>query len=72
MNDKFVLEEIQVAESSLADAENELGWLLKEVQAAPRAEKTLLSEALHKALQKLLDAREHLGKLETLLRTRDD
>jgi hypothetical protein len=38
----------------------------------PRAEKTTISEALHDAFQKLRDAREHLGKLETLIRAKDD
>lgn len=70
MNAKVVPEAIQVARSSVIDAENDLGWLLAEIEAAPRAEKTILSEALHKALKSLLDAREHLGKLETMPRVR--
>jgi hypothetical protein len=72
MDDKLVLEEIRVAKNGVADAENDLAGLLKEIQFAPRAEKTTISKALHSAFQKLRDAREHLGKLETLLRGRDD
>ena len=72
MNDKIILEEIRVAVDRVANAENDLARLLKEIEAAPRAEKTTISEALHNAFQKLRDAREHLGKLETLIRAKDD
>jgi len=72
MKDKLVLEEIRVAKNGVADAESDLAKLLKEVQVAPRAEKTTIGEALHNALQKLRDAREHLGKLETLIRGEED
>jgi len=71
MNDN-TLEQIRVAKNGVADAENDLAWLLAEIEAAPRAEKTILSEALRKALQKLVDARERLGKLETMLLASDD
>ena len=71
-NNKIALEEIRVAKSGVADAESDLAKLLKEIEAAPRAEKTTISEALHKAFQKLRDAREHLGKLETLIQGEDD
>jgi hypothetical protein len=72
MKDKIILEEIGVAKNGVADAENDLARLLKEIEVAPRAEKTTISEALHAAFQKLRDAREHLGKLETLIRGKDD
>jgi hypothetical protein len=71
MNDKLVLEEIRAAKSGVAAAENDLARLLSEIQVAPRAEKTTISEALHNAFQKLRDAREHLGKLEQLVRGED-
>jgi hypothetical protein len=70
--EKRVLEEVRVAQKGVADAENDLAKLLKKIQVAPRAEKTTISEALHSAFQKLRDARERLGKLETLLRGKDD
>jgi hypothetical protein len=72
MNDKIILEEIRVAKNVVADAEGDLAKLLKEIDAAPRAEKTTISEALHNAFRKLRDACEHLGKLETLIRGEDD
>lgn len=72
MNDKIILEEIRAAKSGVADAESDLVRLLKEIEVAPRAEKTTISETLHDAFQKLRDAREHLGKLETLIRAKDD
>ena len=72
MNDKIILDEIRVAKDRVADAESDLARLLKEIEVAPRAEKTTISEALHNAFQKLRDAREHLGKLETLIRAKDD
>ena len=45
---------------------------LKGTEVALRAEKTTISEALQSAFQKLRDAREHLGKLVTLLQGKDD
>ena len=71
-NDRSVLEELRVARTCVNDAENDLARLLNEIEVAPRAEKMAISEALRQAFQKLRDAREHLGKLETLLRTSDD
>jgi hypothetical protein len=72
MNDKIILEEIRAAMDGVADAENDLARLLNEIEAAPRAEKTTISEALNDAFEKLRDAREHLGKLETLIRVKDE
>jgi hypothetical protein len=71
MNDKLVLEEIRAAKNGVTDAESDLVRLLSEIQVAPRAEKTTISEALQNAFQKLRDAREHLGKLEQLVRGED-
>jgi hypothetical protein len=72
MNDKIVLEEMRAATNGVADAENDLARLLKEVEVAPRAEKTTINEALHDALRKLRDARERLGELEMLIRGKND
>jgi len=71
MNYKLVLEEIHAAKTGVVDAENNLARLLSEVQVAPRAEKTTISETLHQAFQKLRDAREHLSKLELLVQGKD-
>jgi hypothetical protein len=72
MKDKRVLEEIQAAKNDVADAESDLDRLLSEIQAAPRAEKTTISEALRIAFQKVREGREHLVKLEALLQGKDD
>jgi hypothetical protein len=72
MKDKLVLEEIEAAKNDVADAETDLARLLSEIQAAPRAEKTTISEALRIAFQKVREGREHIVKLETLLRGKDD
>jgi hypothetical protein len=72
MNEKIILEELRVAKTGVADAESDLAKLLKEIGVAPRAEKTTISEALRGAFRKLRDAREHLGKLETRMRSKDD
>jgi hypothetical protein len=72
MKDKRVLEEVQATTNDLADAERELARLLSELHVAPRAEKTTISEALRNAFLKVSEAREHLGKLEMLLRGKDD
>lgn len=69
--DRSALEELRVAKTCVDDAETDLSKLLSELEVAPRAEKTAISEALRQAFQKLRDAREHLGKVETLLRTND-
>jgi hypothetical protein len=72
MKDKLVLEEIRAAKNEVADAESDLARLLSEIHVAPRAEKTTISEALRSAFQKVREAREHLGRLETLLRGKND
>jgi hypothetical protein len=72
MGDEIILEEIRVAKNGVADAERELARVLTELEVAPRADKTTISEALHNAFQKLSDARQHLGTLEPLIRGKDD
>jgi hypothetical protein len=72
MNDKIVLEGVQAAKKGVIDAESDLARLMTEIEVAPRAEKTTISKALQSAFQKLRDAREHLGRLETLISSKDD
>jgi hypothetical protein len=72
MKDELALQEVRVAKNGVAEAESDLAKLLKEIQAAPRAEKTTISEALQSAFEKLRDAREHLGRVETLLQSKSD
>lgn len=72
MKNKLVLEEIDAAKGGVTDAEHDLTRLLREVQSAPRAEKTTISEALHAAFEKLREARNHLVTLEKLIKAGDD
>jgi hypothetical protein len=64
--DEQLLQEIQSAKDAVADAEGDLGRLLREVKSEVRAEKTTISEALQKAFDKLRAARGHLVRLEKL------
>ncbi|HEX8791733.1 MAG TPA: hypothetical protein VF765_12345 [Polyangiaceae bacterium] len=64
--DEQLLQEIKSAKDAVADAEGDLTRLLREVQAAVRAEKTTISEALQKAFDKLRAARGQLVRLEKL------
>ena len=64
--DHQLLQEIRSAKDAVADAEGDLTRLLREVQAAVRAEKTTISEALQKAFDKLRAARGQLVRLEKL------
>jgi hypothetical protein len=68
MDEERFLQEIRLAEGGVADAETHLARLLAEVQAAPRAEKTTISEALHEAFEKLRESRRRLLSLEDLIR----
>ena len=68
-DDRTALKELQVAKTCVDEAETDLAKLLNELEVTPRAEKTAISNALRQAFQKLRDAREHLGKLEALIRT---
>ena len=70
--DDIILAEILAAKNGVANAESDLLELLKKIEVAPRAEKTLISEALHDAFQTLNDTREHIARLEALIRAKDD
>jgi hypothetical protein len=69
MDSERLLKEIRMAESGVADAESHLTKLLAEIQFAPRAEKTTLSDALQHAFDKLRESRRHLVSLEELVRS---
>ena len=66
-----MLEEIKAAQSGVAEAEDDLGRLLHEMQGGPRAEKVTISDALQAAFDKLRVARSHLVTLEELAREPD-
>lgn len=63
--DDQVLLEIRSAKDAVADAEGDLVRILSEIDVAPRAEKTAISDALRNAILKLRAARTHLVLLET-------
>ena len=63
--DDQMLQEIRSAKDAVADAEGDLVRILSEIDVAPRAEKTAISEALRNAILKLRAARTHLVLLET-------
>ncbi len=69
MNDEAVMGEIGVAKNGVAAAQSDLARVLKEMQVAPRAEKTTIGEALDSALKKLGKARERLRRLEAPTRS---
>jgi predicted nucleic acid-binding Zn-ribbon protein len=64
--DEQLLQEIKSAKDAVADAEDDITRLLRDVQTAVRAEKTTISEALQKAFDKLRAARGQLVRLEEL------
>ena len=64
--DEQLLQEIQSAKDAVADAEGDLGRLLREVKSEVRAEKTTISEALQQAFDKLRAASGQLVRLEEL------
>jgi len=64
--DEQLIQEIKSAKDAVADAEGDLARLLRELQAAVRADKTTISEALQKAFDKLRAARGQLVRLEKL------
>ena len=72
MKEQRVLEEIRAAQSVVAEAENDLGKLLREIRGGSRAEKVTISEALQEAFDKLRAAREHLVTLDKLAREPDE
>ncbi|HEY6462976.1 MAG TPA: hypothetical protein VIY73_22555 [Polyangiaceae bacterium] len=68
MDSERLLKEIRMAESGVTEAESHLAKLLAEIQFAPRAEKTTLSNALQQAFDKLRESRRHLISLEEIVR----
>lgn len=67
-----LLANVRSAKNQVAEAEDELAQLLRQLQGTARAEKTTISKALEAAFQKLRSAREQLVSLETLAAQEDD
>ena len=66
MKEQRILEEIRAAKNGVAEAEDDLAKLLRDIRGGSRAEKITISEALQTAFGKLRNAREHLVTLEKL------
>ncbi|KYF51415.1 hypothetical protein BE08_32235 [Sorangium cellulosum] len=69
MQKKTLLEKVTAAKQEIADAESNLERALREIQVAPRADKTTVSEVVQAAFTKLRAARTNLTELEGLVMT---
>jgi len=69
---QVVLNKIDDAKRDVARAEAELERLMANIEEAPRAEKTTVSEGLQQAFALLRAARTDLAVLESLLSDPDD
>ena len=67
MVDKVLLDRVATAKQDVTDAESRLLKLLREVQSAPRADKTMVSSAVEEAFAKLKAVKAGLLELESLL-----
>ncbi|MGK3991665.1 hypothetical protein [Sorangium sp. So ce1024] len=67
MQKKTLLEKVTAAKQEIADAESNLERALGEIQVAPRADKTTVSEVVQEAFAKLRAARTNLIELEGLV-----
>jgi ElaB/YqjD/DUF883 family membrane-anchored ribosome-binding protein len=72
MKNELLLANVKSATSEVAQAEDELAKLLRELGPTARAEKTTISKAIEAAFDKLRAAREHLGILEELAAAKDE
>jgi hypothetical protein len=66
-----LLARIQTATREMAQAEGELGRVLKEMRIGSRAEKTTVTTVVEAALENLKAARATVAELERLLATDD-
>jgi hypothetical protein len=72
MEDSALLADVRSAELQVAEAEEELAGLLRELQGVARAEKTTISATLEAALDKLRLARRRLILIEERASAKDD
>ncbi len=72
MDKQALLAEVSSAKDAVANAEQDLAKLLRELQSSARAEKTTISKALEAAFEKLRSARQHLVALEKITSADDD
>ncbi len=67
MEKKILLEKIAAAKQEITDAQSDLENALGEIQSAPRADKTTISEVVKDAFSKLKVARMNLADLENIV-----
>ncbi len=67
MNKKLLLSKLDAAKRDISAAETDLEKALRDLQVAPRAEKTTISKVLEDAFSKVKEARTYLTDLETLV-----
>lgn len=71
-NKKKILENVQVALTEVSDAVTDLDKLLKDLTAAPRAEKTTISKVVEAAFSRLKHARAALADTQKTLESEAD
>ena len=71
MNKKLLLTKITASKNDISDAEERLAKVVRAVQIAPRAQKTV-SEVVDEAMKKLKAARAELESLEKIVLSEGD
>jgi|HubBroStandDraft_2_1064218.scaffolds.fasta_scaffold1014565_1 hypothetical protein len=71
MNKKLLLTKITASKNDISDAEERLAKVIRAVQIAPRAQKTV-SEVVDEAMKKLKAARAELESLEKIVLSEGD
>jgi hypothetical protein len=70
MNKKLLLTKIAASKTDIDEAEERLDTVIRAIQIAPRAEKTV-SEVVDEAMKKLKAARAELESLEKIVQSED-
>jgi hypothetical protein len=71
MEKAILLKMIETAKRDVADAETDLARLLREIQIAPRADKTTISKVVEDAFSKLRSVKTNLLDLEGVVKSDD-
>lgn len=72
LNKSLLISKLEQARRDVTDAEGDLRRLIREMLAAPRAEKTTLPAVIDDAFAKLRSARTDLGEIEGLIAAEPD
>ncbi|AUX40544.1 uncharacterized protein SOCE26_019450 [Sorangium cellulosum] len=71
MASKALLDKVVAAKRDITEAENDLEKVLRDIQVAPRADKTTISKVVEDAFTKLRAVKANLIELEALVTTDD-